>query len=64
VFVEEEKDTTDMIVDPKPEGQVLDLIAAHKPKRNIQKPARFLDMIVAYALPVEVMKDGVSSTFR
>ena len=53
-----------MIEDPKPEGQVSDSIAAHKPKRNIRKPAHFSDMVVAYALPVEVMKDSVPSTFK
>ena len=39
--VQEEEDTDDVIEGPEPEGQVQDSIAAHKPKRNIRKPARF-----------------------
>ena len=50
--------------DPEPECQVSDSIATHKPKRSIRKPALFSDMVVAYALPVEVMEDSVPSTFR
>ena len=53
-----------MIGDPESEGQVLNSIVAHKPKRNIRKPAHFSNMVVAYALPVEVMEDSVPSTFR
>ena len=53
-----------MIEDLEPEGYVLDLIPAHKPKRNIRKPLHFLDMVVAYALPVEIVKDSFPSTFR
>jgi len=53
-----------VIGDPKPEGQVLNSIVAHKPKRNIRKPAHFSNMIVAYALPGEVVEDSVPSTFR
>jgi len=62
--VQEKEDTNDVIEDPELKGQVPDSIAAHKPKRNIQKLAHFLDMVVAYALPVEVVKDNVPSTFR
>jgi len=62
--VQEDEHTDDMIEDPKPEGQVSDSIAAHKPKRNIGKPARFTDMVVVYALPVEIVEDSVPSTFR
>jgi len=53
-----------VIEDPEPEGQVPDSIAAHKPKNNIRKPAHFLDMVVAYALSVEVAKNSVPGTFR
>jgi len=62
--VQEEEDTDDVIEDSELEGQVPDSMVAHKPKRNIRKPTRFLDMVVAYALPVEVMEDSVPSTFR
>ena len=62
--VQEKKVKDDVIEDPEPEGQVSDLIAAHKPKRNIQKPAHFSDMVMAYILPLEVVEDSVSSTFR
>ena len=61
--VEEEEDIDDVIENPEPKGQVPNSIAASKPKRNIQKPARFSDMVVTYALPVEVMKDSAPSTF-
>ena len=53
-----------MIEDQEPEGQVQNFIATHKPKRNIRKPTWFSDMVVAYALLVEVVKDSVPSTFR
>jgi len=53
-----------VIEDLEPEGQVSNSIVAHKPKRNKWKPARFFDMIVAYALQVETVKDSVPSTFR
>jgi len=53
----EEKDIDDVIEDPEPKGQVGDSIVVHKPKRNIQKPAHFSDMIVAFALLVEVVKE-------
>ena len=33
--VQEEEDTEDVVEDQEPEGQVLDSIAAHKPKRTI-----------------------------
>ena len=62
--VQKEEVTDDVIEDSEPEGQVPDSIAAHKPKRNIRKPARFTDMVVAYALPIEVVEDSVPSTFR
>ena len=53
-----------MIGDPKSEGQVPNSITAHKPKRNIRKHAHFSNMVVAYALPVEVVEDSVPSIFR
>jgi len=62
--VQEEKETEDVIEDSEPEGQVQDSIAAHKPKRNIQKPTRFSDMVVAYALLMKVVEDSVSCSFR
>jgi len=62
--VQEEKDIDDVIKDPNPEGQVPDSIATRKPKRNIRKSAHFSDIIVVYALSVEVVEDSVSSTFR
>jgi len=39
--VQEEANTNDVIEDPKPEDQVPDSIAAHKPKRNIRKTCSF-----------------------
>jgi len=62
--IHEDEDIEDVIEDPEPEGQVQDYIAAHKPKRNIRKPTQFSDMVAAYALPVEVVKNSVPSTFR
>ena len=62
--VQEEANTNDVIEDPKPEDQVPDSIAAHKPKRIYEKPAHFSNMIVAYALLVEVVKDSIPSTFE
>jgi len=63
-YVQEEEDTKDVIEDPESEGQVQDSIALHKPKRNILKLTRFSDIVVAYALSVEVVEDNVPSTFR
>jgi len=60
----EVEDTEDVTEDLEPEGQVQDSIAAHKSKKNIRKLAQFSDMVKAYALPVEVMKDSVPCTFR
>ena len=63
--VHEEEDTKDVLTeDPDPERQVQDFIATHKPKRTIRKPARFFDMVVADALPVEIVEDSVPSTFK
>jgi len=61
---QEEEDTDDVIKDLEAEGQIPDSIAAHKPKRNIRKLACFSDMIVVYALPVEIVEDSFPSTFR
>ena len=52
----QEEDTEDVIEDQEPEGQVQDSIAAHKPKKTIQKPSRYSDMVVTYALPVEAFE--------
>ena len=57
--VQEEEDADDVIETSEPEGQVPDSIDAHKPKKNIRKPTRFCDMVVTYALPVEVVEDSV-----
>ena len=62
--VHEKKETEDVIENPELGGQVLDFITAYKLKRNIRKPSRFSDMVVDYALSVEVMEDCVPSTFR
>ena len=62
--VHEEEDTKDVIEDPEQEGQVQNSVAAHKLKRNIRKTIQFSDMMVAYALSVEVVEDSVPSTFR
>ena len=62
--VQEEEDIDDVIKDPEPEGQVPDSITAHNPKKNIRKSAHFSDIVVAYTLPVEVVKESVPSTFR
>ena len=53
-----------MIENPELEGQVPNSIVAHMPKGNIRKLAHFLDMIVAYALSVEIVEDSVPSTFK
>jgi len=45
-------------------SKVQDSIAADKSKRNIRKPAQFSDIVVAFALPVEVMEDNVPCSFR
>jgi len=63
-YVQEEKDIDNVIEDPEPEGQVQDSIATHKLKRNVRKLARFSDMMVAYALSVEIIEDSVPSSFR
>jgi len=39
-------------------------ITGHRPKITIPKLARFSDMVMTYALSVEVMKDSIPSTFR
>ena len=57
--VQEEEDIEDEIEDLEPEGQVQDSIAAHKPKKNILKSALFFDMVVSYALPMEIVEDSV-----
>lgn len=44
--------------------QVQNSIATHKPKRTTHRPTRFDDMVVAYALPVELIEDSVPSTYR
>ena len=45
-YVQEVKDTEDVIEDQEPKDQVQDSIVVHKPKRNIRKPARFSDIVV------------------
>jgi len=45
-------------------GQVHNSIAAHKLERTIQKPTRFSNMIVAYALSVEVVENNVPTIYR
>ena len=53
-----------MIEDLELEGHVQDFIIAYNPKRNIWKLTRFSDMVVAYALPVEIGEDSFPSSFR
>jgi len=62
--VQENEDTEDVIEDPEPEGQIQDYIVAHKSKRNIRKLTQFSDMVMAYALSVEVVKDSVPCSFK
>jgi len=57
----EEEDTEDV---GSGTSQVQDFITAHKPKRTIQNPIRFSDMVVAYELPVETVEDSAPSIFR
>ena len=40
------------------------ILLEHTNPRDIRKLARFSDMVVAYALPMDVMEDSVSFTFR
>jgi len=61
---QEEEDIEDVAEDQELEGQVQNSIVTHRPKRNIRKPTRFSDMVVDYALPVEVIEDSVPYTFR
>ena len=46
------------------QGHVQRTIAADRPRREIRRPARYNDVMVAYALSVEVVDDMVPSTFR
>ena len=62
--VQEEENTEDVIKNPEPKGQIQDSIAAHKPKRNIQKLTWFSNIMVTYALSVKVVGDSVLSSFR
>ena len=54
--VQEEEDTDDMIEDPNVEGQVQDLL-----QYTAQKEYMKTGLVVAYALPVEVVDDSISS---
>ena len=61
---EPEEDTEMSEVPDQGQGHVQDSIAAHKPKRHTRRPAKYDDMILAYALPVEVIEDSIPTTYR
>ena len=56
------EDTVDY--ETQEQGHVQESIAANRPRRVIHRPARYNDVMVAYALSMEIVDDMVPSTFR
>ena len=46
------------------QGHIQESIAANRPRRVIRQPARYDDVMVAYALSAEVIDDLIPSTFK